>query len=706
MKRVHISLMTLFAVLAHAQLPDPFINNCYPNCSTMPQPSSGFNVSEGTAAGAFTVGGTLSAKGALSVNGTFSASTNTIVTVQTCPNGSCSAQLIKDAINRLPPVSTGNPFHGGIVVIPPGEYQLQSTDTPIVIPQSLVLKGSGNSTVIKSFLTSSPAISIETDDPVSISDLTLYNGYPASSAGTGAGIAVNGRYGTRCSPNGDPLVQCTLNSQSKLYNIQVNGFFIGIDIRDAAVWTVSNCVIQGSTGYGIYVHGTTLWDAGDSSISGCFITGYGTNTYLSGIVTAGVRQESHGGIRFYGNKVMAAQVGYDLQMAPGAGTGNLAITGNSMEGFSSTSPGPLAIRLGMMDPNSGGGFTDVMLSGNEFGASGVLADFGVRKIAITGNSFDRVALSGLTPLVVKTANVSVTGNTFSSNTYAGTDAPGIKVLNGADEVSLVGNYFNNYYTKIQNLASNSANVTSLNAGPLGYDLFGGLTNGGDYGFDTSLRINGHVNSLAPGVIQSGEPVGYGNSFILGNNYFGNSGGTVSRINPSLGGSYLAMTAPGSGAGIFRFRQFTPSAALPGGIYTAAVIDASGNLGIGLENPSERLQVSGNVKAGGYAAVTGGYGQSGTGGEVLRTVRGEIDGGSGGMTQGGGFTSVRRSAGWYTVTFSTAFSAKPAVTATTVTSIASFAVVTAKDNGSFDVKTFAQNGTIGDITFDFVAVGQP
>ena len=125
---------------------------------------------------------------------------------------------------------------------------------------------------------------------------------------------------------------------------------------------------------------------------------------------------------------------------------------------------------------------------------------------------------------------------------------------------------------------------------------------------------------------------------------------------------------------------------------------SGNVGIGVTNPTETLEVAGNIRATGYT-------QSGTGGETLRIVRGDVN--TGGVRVGGsGFNASRTATGVYVITFLTPFSVRPTVTVTPLSTLVAVATADAGTAASFTVRIFDSSGAALDRGFSFIAIGIP
>lgn len=90
--------------------------------------------------------------------------------------------------------------------------------------------------------------------------------------------------------------------------------------------------------------------------------------------------------------------------------------------------------------------------------------------------------------------------------------------------------------------------------------------------------------------------------------------------------------------------------------------------------------------------------------ATRTIRGGVVGSTGAVAYGTGFTSSRAPTGLYTVTFTIAFSAPPAVTVTAVDWVTAFTGALPTASG-FQANTFISNTGAGvDRSFSFIAEG--
>ncbi|WP_017718387.1 hypothetical protein [Kamptonema formosum] len=137
-----------------------------------------------------------------------------------------------------------------------------------------------------------------------------------------------------------------------------------------------------------------------------------------------------------------------------------------------------------------------------------------------------------------------------------------------------------------------------------------------------------------------------------------------------------------------------------------ILKRDGNVGIGTNAPTEKLEVAGNLKVNGYYAAVGS--------EVLRIIRGAVRP-SGGIDSGSGFTVSKVSTGVYDINFTASFSAKPTVVVTqhypdaddftsTGADTRDNAVVIAVSTSKCRLKCGDGNGGAADRRFEFIAIG--
>lgn len=136
----------------------------------------------------------------------------------------------------------------------------------------------------------------------------------------------------------------------------------GIRFRKAAYWVVDGCTIVDSRQTGFFIENTNNVDAGDSTITNCLIH----NPTVTGS-TNGIIWRSSGGLRVANNKINQVQTGINVQLSDGAVTGNILVTGNSIEavGLSGVLSGISLQRLGTT-----GTLHSILITGNQLNGWG------------------------------------------------------------------------------------------------------------------------------------------------------------------------------------------------------------------------------------------------------------------------------------------------------------------------------------------------
>ena len=195
-----------------------------------------------------------------------------------------------------------------------------------------------------------------------------------------------------------------VNSESLFLNLQILGCVTGINFQAAAGWTVDKCNISNFTSVGVIVRDTSNADDGDSTITSCYIQGASTSA------SACIQQQSSGGLKIVGNKLLTATYGYILELDNGANTGALVITGNSIEDMATSG-------IVLSQSTSSGSFVGAVISGNEFnimpeGIGVTMVTQGwISNIAITGNSIELPA-NGIGIHINGATGFTIGGNNF------------------------------------------------------------------------------------------------------------------------------------------------------------------------------------------------------------------------------------------------------------------------------------------------------
>lgn len=219
----------------------------------------------------------------------------------------------------------------------------------------------------------------------------------------GAGIKVEG------------ISAASASSQTRIFNIKVDGQYVGIDMANAGFWSIRDTVISDAY-IGIRVDNTQNFDGGDS------IIGEGVLIYRTGSdSTSGTRAIQHvgaGGLKLVGVKILGFDHGYSLIPRIGATyIVDTQIIGCSME-FQNNS-------IHMDTQNAGTSIAQFTIVGNQLAprANGVYLRGNVGGGAVLGNQIGvqfasasavRLASDGVnTP-----GNVNVSGNQVSGNSSA------------------------------------------------------------------------------------------------------------------------------------------------------------------------------------------------------------------------------------------------------------------------------------------------
>ena len=159
-------------------------------------------------------------------------------------------------------------------------------------------------------------------------------------------------------------------------------------------------------------------------------------------------------------------------------------------------------------------------------------------------------------------------------------------------------------------------------------------------------------------------------------------GQTSRI--SMGYGYVALATGGTNA-------------VP---VNRLTVQTTGNVGVGTDGPTDKLDVRGNIKLGGSGQYYASAGE-----ENLRIIRGVVTA-AGGIIVGSGFAANHDGpTGFYHINFNTAFSGPPAVTITADGNSGTFAwgMTDGVLANQFEVMIRSPDGFV-DAPFHFIAVG--
>lgn len=216
------------------------------------------------------------------------------------------------------------PSEGGFVFLSNKDYLI---NTQVDINKRVKILGSGKADALDTvfgtqILTTSGTINVfrVTKPAFTISDVAFKNEF-AGVPSAGSAIRID-------SDDADPLLNPNGYSITRVSSI---GFYDGFHKNKGAEGAIIDSYVYQFVRYGIYINNANLHDGGDDVIMGCQIISLTHNA------TAGIYQESSGGLKILGTKfnargVAKMQWGYKAQLS---GTSVLVISGSSFENQSS-----------------------------------------------------------------------------------------------------------------------------------------------------------------------------------------------------------------------------------------------------------------------------------------------------------------------------------------------------------------------------------
>jgi hypothetical protein len=274
--------------------------------------------------------------------------------------------------------------------LPSGDYLCD----PLPISGPMHIYGDGATSRL---LPRADGVCVNTPDPVKLSDFAIH--YPSGSPIGSRAICLDCADGPGSEHYG--------NSRSVLRDLHVYGAQIAVDAVNAVAFTIDNVDSIHHTSCGIRTQNVRHPDAGDGTISDCYLQGLPTS--YGGIVWGG-----SGALAMVGNKILTHQYGVVMLLPDGAVTRQIMISANTIDGASVA--GAAFWPLG-----STGSFGGVTIAGNVFnlchiGLSAPLPPRGqwISSVADVGNNWCGDGLPGQkwrdTPAVISAASA---GNTIN-----------------------------------------------------------------------------------------------------------------------------------------------------------------------------------------------------------------------------------------------------------------------------------------------------
>lgn len=312
------------------------------------------------------------------------------------------------------------PASGGLLYFPPGTY-LTNGGFTLGVPCTVLGAGHGfyamGEQISAVLCNSATAYLFTCTDDVVFRDISMAN-VAVSTPSTGAGIRAT---------------SANVNQRVDFYNIDIEGFYINVDIEVGCAWVMDGCCFKDDVKYGIKIQNTVNNDAGDWSID---------NTVLSNSIynsDAAIRIESSGGGKLTNIKVNGASgsaaYNHGIDITPSSATsGNVQISNCSIENVRGD-----GIHV------AGSAWHDFIIVGCEFGLSYNTGNNTGSAIKITGQNYviiaDNTLRGGTSPAAISltsvnharlTRNINISFNTYLSQSSC-TDVVVDNVIDVQDE---------------------------------------------------------------------------------------------------------------------------------------------------------------------------------------------------------------------------------------------------------------------------------
>lgn len=315
--------------------------------------------------------------------------TNTLTSVQTF--GAKGDGTTDDTAAFVAAIATGKSLF-----VPEGTY-IVDTDSLVLNTNGQTLFGAGQALSIIQTADTEGAIVTISADYCGLENLRLRR----STTGTaGANLLVEDGNG--------PVVRAC----------HFSGGFDAIATESSSTLKLSDCTIFDFVRYGVLLENTDSPDSGDQGIFNCVI-----DSNVCQAVSACIRQESAGGLKLIGNKILGESsappsYGLDVQIDDGVTTVDLLVVGNSFENL-----GTSAIRVGRS------------------GTTGALT-----KVVISGNQIHSLTDDTAVTLAAGTGTGVFSNNVLTSS--GGSSSTGVNIT-GGQRWTVGSNYFGSYNTAIR-----------------------------------------------------------------------------------------------------------------------------------------------------------------------------------------------------------------------------------------------------------------
>jgi parallel beta-helix repeat protein len=225
-------------------------------------------------------------------------------------------------------------------------------------------------------------------------------------------------------------------------SVKVFNFPISLKFTSASLWTVNNCKLLQYTHAGIQVENVNDPDRGDSQVTSCL---FSTNQASGN--RYGILIHTSGGLKITGNKFIAGQSGIVLAYNGAVTTGDLLITGNSIENQAN-----YAVYLSRDSGVSSYGA--ITITGNQIAivGSGVEVDNtgAISQLTVSGNNISLTSGAGYCVRLLACDIFNISGNNFIGN---GGTPTGIVIAAASDFGKVGKNTYRTLTVPIDNQSS-------------------------------------------------------------------------------------------------------------------------------------------------------------------------------------------------------------------------------------------------------------
>lgn len=305
------------------------------------------------------------------------------------------------------------------------------------------------------------------------------------------------------------------------------GWYISIDFQSCGSWIVNDNYLSRAVRYNLKVRNLALPDSGDQVVCGNYFAVGGTYA-----TAAHIRQESAGGMKIVGNKILQGALGIDLAVADGVATSILNVVANSFE-YQTVS----AVKVGLNGPSNTGSFIKILVASNQITGNSCSSPVlniggtaaGISSVRIADNIMSGTALSTVFIGVQNVDDISIDGN------------QGLSGATGISIASSVTNVFVGPTNKFQNVVTS---VSNASPSPVATNVWSGLIVTPPAGYTNSIVFVNDNTGVARFTMQASNGAAlFAGGLRIGGSYQNTS---TLLITPTSGFPAAVFRSAGSG----------------------------------------------------------------------------------------------------------------------------------------------------------------